>query len=440
MPRIFRRAGSIGVTLVVVAATLGGQAVSAQDATQLINNKQEDAFRSFRLQFSKMLTGQDPSATKEQFEIASRFYVSRVTYATAHSDPKQMADIVREFEVMVGTATGRNATNNREILAKFAPHLVQRFKEVFELDFKGNRISIVNAAVMLPHVARLKQDEIGDFLTTLVDDPKKHDAIRVHAVKGLREYFPAKPFTRFETANKQNLEKKDRDLRRVDALLKVVDRKMPPTSDPQKVGAFRYIRKEAVASLAETQLPAVSSVGKIEGPVALGLVKVLAQKTEPAPSLAERLEAAIGIGTMKARDIEEYDPAIGVYLFGVFLTDFVSEYKKDLNNIKQAPKNRQPTYFAWRIESKRLDAALSDLMKNTGPALGKDLPKLQALETVARAVLREIYSSDAIGREQDLRKAVQNLRPSTKVLFKDGKGGAAIPFDVEGQAPAQDAE
>jgi hypothetical protein len=143
---------------------------------------------------------------------------------------------------------------------------------------------------------------------------------------------------------------------------------------------------------------------------------------------------------MKARDIEEYDPAIGVYLFGVFLTDFVSEYKKDLNNIKQAPKNRQPTYFAWRIESKRLDAALSDLMKNTGPALGKDLPKLQALETVARAVLREIYSSDAIGREQDLRKAVQNLRPSTKVLFKDGKGGAAIPFDVEGQAPAQDAE
>jgi hypothetical protein len=446
MPCTIRRAGwtggtlvgvaLVGVALVALAASLG-----AQEATQLINNKQEDAFRSIRFQFQqKMLTGQDTSATKEQLELASRFYVSRVTYATAHSDSKLMGTIVKDFEDMIGVALGRNVTNNRELLAKATPLFVQRFKEIFELDFKANRISIVNAAVMLPHFAKLKQDEIGDFLAALVDDAKKHDAIRVHALKGLREYFPAKAFTKFEAENKQTLEKKDRDLRRVGALVKVVDRKMPPMNDPQKIGAFRYVRKEAVASLAEAQIPAVlAKDGKIEGLVALALVKVLAQKTEPTPSIGERLEAGIGICNMKARDVEEYDPAIGVYLFGVFLTDLVSEYKKDLNNIKQALKNRQPTYFAWKVESKRLDAAISELMRNTGPALGKDLPKLQAFETAARAVLRDMYGSDAIGREQDLRKAVQNLRPKTKILFKDNKGSKPIEFDLDQQAPA-DAE
>ena len=63
-------------------------------------------------------------------------------------------------------------------------------------------------------------------------------------------------------------------------------------------------------------VPALSALNKLEGPVALGLVKVLAKKIDPEPTLQERLEAASGVCKLRARDIEQYDPAIGIYLVG----------------------------------------------------------------------------------------------------------------------------
>src|SRR5262249_21765181 len=150
-----------------------------------------------------------------------------------------MARIVKDFDGMLSYATGpatskpmRDATVN-----KLAPELVKAFKQVFDLDFNDNRMAVVNAAVMLPHLAKLKHEDIGDFLANIVADEKKHDAVRVHAAKALHEFFPVKAFTKFDLGNKQALERKARDKKRVDALLTLIDRPMPKISDPYEIDA-----------------------------------------------------------------------------------------------------------------------------------------------------------------------------------------------------------
>jgi len=417
-----------------LAAFLAFAAAEARaQETQLITDEQERKFAAMAHSFkNRQLKGDEP-ATKEQLDLASRYYILRVTkVSTAINDPQKMATIVKDFMADIDFAVKADNKGSRDTLAKLSPLLVQRFKEVFDLDFAANRIAAVNAATMLPTLARLKQEEIADFLTALIADPKKHDAIRVHALKGLRDYFPARAFTRLDLNQpneKANRERKDRELKRVETLLKVMDRPMPTAKNApptqEELDGFRFVRKEAVVTLAETQVPALSTLTKVEGPVALGLVKVLARKLDPEPTLKERLEATYGICNLKARDVDGYEPGIGIYLVGKFLVDFVTEYKKDYNNLRQPSKSRQPTYFAWKIEAKRLEGALVDLEKNTKS------PAAAQLLGPARPILQAIYAYEGIEREQDLRGVVERLRPKSKTLFKDGKGAAAIDFDFE---------
>src|SRR5438034_361686 len=233
------RLACLGLVLAAFCLILGN--LPAQE--QLITKEQEDQFyNKVKFHFDqKVLTGQE-TANAQQIESAARYYVLRVTIAQAQTDAKRMADIVKHFEDMVYVATtSGNAKANRELINKFAPQLVKCFKEVFDLEFNDNRMAEVNAAVMLPHLAKLKHEDIGDFLASIVGDEKKHDAVRVHAAIALREYFPAKAFTKFDQASKGAMEKKLRDKQRVDALLKVIDRPMPATTDPYEIDGLRYV-------------------------------------------------------------------------------------------------------------------------------------------------------------------------------------------------------
>jgi hypothetical protein len=428
----FRHAGYAGAILLTLAA--GAQ------AQQLINDSEIEQFRKNEYSYKqKVLTGQEPG-TKAQAEQAAHYYVSRVTYLKAVSDPALMAQVVKDFETMVQIAsTESNAAKNRDAMAKLAGPLAQRFKEVFELELMPNRVAIVNAAVMLPAAARLKQTEISDLLLALINNTKTHDAIRVHALKAMREYLPVRAFTKLDLnlgSTKQMEARRDREIPRVDALLKAIDRPMPKYTDPLEIDAFRYVRREAVMSLADAQVPAVTAYNKLEAPVALGLVKVLAKKVAPEPSLHERLEAAIGVCQLRARDIEEYDPRIGIYLVGTVVTDLVSEYKKDYNNIQLPAKQRKPTVLAWKLDSRRMEAALGEMMKQTATPAGPNA-SVQKLEAAARPILRAMSSGDGVERELDLRKLVEGLRPKTGTpLFKNAKG-SILDFDFEPAVEAQ---
>lgn len=424
------RVRHVGLAVLASLALLSGAT-----GQQLSKDDDEQQFSRMAFTFrSQVVAGNQPAmATPQTLELASRYYVLRVTNVRAVNDSSVMGKIGSEFQAMAHVAAV-NYNNNRDIVGKFAPHLISRFKEVFALKFDSNRVALVNAALMLPDLARFKHDDVGDYLAALIADDKIHDAIRVHAAKGMVEYFPAKAFTKFEKSDKATLEKKERDKKRIDALLKYLNRPMPATKDPLEIDAHRYVRREVVTALAATGVPAVTAYkGSLEAPVAAALVKVLAKKVQPAPSIHERLEAAIGVCQFtNLQYVPEYDPKIGVYLVGEALNDIFGEYKRDFANISLKGKERKPTYLAWKIQSKRLEYALKELTENTrGTPSAKHA---QELATLTFPMLKAITASEALQREQDFRAAVQKMRPTgAKTLFKNEKGSM---LDVEWEAAA----
>jgi hypothetical protein len=423
------RGRHFGLALLASFALLSG----APGQEQLSKGEDEQQFGRMAFHFyTKILGGEAPLPKDYPLEQASRYYVLRVTSVQAHADSKLMAKYVKDFEDMA-VVVARESKNNRDVVNTFAPHLVNRFKEVFALNLSPNRIAIVNAALMLPHLARFKNDAIGDYLATLIGDDKTHDAIRVHAAKGMVEFFPAKAFTKFsDKADKATLDKKKRDKDRIDALLKYVNRPMPPLNDPLQIEALRYVRREVVTALAATGVPAVTAYkGSLEAPVAASLVKVLAKKVQPEPSIHERLEAAIGVCQF-TKYVDEYDPKIGIYLVGETLSDIFAEYKRDFGNIALKGKERKPTYLAWKLQSKRLEYAMKDLIENT-----RGTPSANSGQTIATMtlpILRAMANNEALDQDQAFRAAVQKMRPTgSKTLFKNEKGSM---LDVEWEAAA----
>src|SRR5438105_5010073 len=70
--------------------------------------------------------------------------------------------------------------------------LARSFRDVFAREFNSdNRASTLNAALMLPPVAKLKQEDIGDLLVEMLKDKKLHDAVKLFAAKAMREFLPA---------------------------------------------------------------------------------------------------------------------------------------------------------------------------------------------------------------------------------------------------------
>src|SRR5207249_725537 len=97
--------------------------------------------------------------------------------------------------------------------------------------------------------------------------------------------------------NPAQAKRKESDLKRVNSLLNFLTRKTPQNVTPD---AERFLRRQAIRSLAQTEAPAVEidKTNKINGPVAYGLLRALARNKEalnPPPTLNDRLEAAIGI-------------------------------------------------------------------------------------------------------------------------------------------------
>jgi len=202
------------------------------------------------------------------------------------------------------------------------------------------------------------------------------------------------------------------------------------------VDALRYMRTQAVATLALAGAPAVSSLGDaVEGPVAVGLVKVLAKKVQPEPSIRERAEAARGICYF-TKYVEEYDPKIGVYLVGNCLSDFFAEYKKDYANISLAKKDkeRKPTYLAWKQESKLFEAALVELVNNTRGTPSANAA--QTIESMAKPMLNSIFNNQPIDRDVAFNDAVEKLKPNTKTLFKTK--GKPLEYDWQSGAAAEE--
>ncbi len=295
----------------------------------------------------------------------------------------------------------------------------------------------------------MRSDAFADFLAELITDGEankgtRHDTIKLYAIRGLREYYapgeradkaqPARPIVPVDAdellatpvANKAK-----RDVRYMNAVLKFAENrpgvaKLPP----EEQQAIRILRRAAIETLAATQAPLVTySKKSAEAPIAPFLLRVLAPKSDlqPAPNLADKVEAAIGIARMKYKKLEAYQPEVGVYLVGQTLAEFMTAENKDVGAV-DSPDSHKVAAMHWRIDARRLELALKDMVVN---AKGRPVEKLaRKLQEGAAPILDGVAKGRpergkillvAINGPQlaQFRKMVTTLRPKSNQVFKD---------------------
>jgi hypothetical protein len=327
---------------------------------------------------------------------------------------------------MMNKTIDKKGRNNRVFINMFGPALVSSMKEVLARDIKTDQATVINAAMMLPTMAKLKQDQVSDYVIELVKGSNTHDAVRLYALKALKEVMPItiQPGDDLDLKDTAQNDKRKRDTDVVEALTNYIERPVPVAGmSAEEVDAVRYIRREAIISLAQAGAPAVLAVNKkqakkdiLQGAVAPTLLKVLAGRDiKPPPSLQEKIEAALGLCALKHPNMPEYDPSLATYLIGRTIVDLVDDYNRDLANIGVVGKNRRLPYIAYRMDARRLGDALTEFAKNAPHAtILKDAQPVLASMTK----FKETEPYLPLANSVDLRKHVSTTRPKTGDVFK----------------------
>jgi hypothetical protein len=418
----------------------GGLQCIVQGQEQQLGNQDEfkkEMDNNYYNRKSALLKGERVPAAddKKVMDVMARWYVYQVTFTSAKTNPTAMARVHDQLEKelvdpLLATRFPEGVPGNREFKEKLGKPLADSLRKVLTLDFADNRIAIVNAALMLPVVARLKQEEVGDLLVELLNDKNRHDAVKVYAAKAMREFFPAHMVDFNDKPGDERVKRKfERDNARLQALVSFMDRKEPAPSDEGERDVIRYLRREAIISLADIKVPALWAYKKkqVEGPAAYELLRVLVKGKgayQPPPSLSERVEAAIGLCRLKDTAGDgDYDPSLAVYAVGLCFADYATEYKTDYTNLvgrkdQKAPKegSKIPT-MPWRILSERFKYAIKDLVANTS----KTPPAQANAQRLEKAITGMAESIRAYGAVEDLvgfRKVVDAMKPKTGKLYK----------------------
>jgi hypothetical protein len=398
----------------------------------------------------------------------ARWLVYRFASPKYGKNSKDMAGLQKQFEyeISLGTLTPEALKKNSKFIDMFGQSLVKAYQGLFDCDFQEYRYPIVNAAPTLVEAAKLRNDAFGDYLAELLTDhdamkdskgTNKHDVIKLYALQGLRQFYgqcfkpdgyslihAAKPIIPVDAdadvIGDVAKKKRDRDLRYIGAVLKFAENKSGAAKRPyEEQEALRFFRRQAIETLSATQAPVVTYGKKtVEVPIAAFLLRVLAPKSdlEPAPNMAEKVEAAIGICHMKYKNVDAYQPEIGVYLVGQFLADFMNEAIKDSGPIS----NGKIAAMHWRVDAKRLELALKDLVANAkargagdakgkGPTIDK---RAKDLADAAVPLLKTIGQSKFVATNPMLDTPSQallntfrnvmaknNPRPASNQVFKD---------------------
>ena len=165
----------------------------------------------------------------------------------------------------------------------------------------------------------------------------------------------------------------------------------------------------------------------LQGAVAPTLLKVLAKgELDPAPTLQERIEAAVGLCNMKYPNITDYDPTLANYLIGKTIVDFLDDYNVELGKISIPGAGRKIPKIAYRTEGKRLFDGVAVFADNAKTKQATDLKAdLKAVAQLALAPLTKQVLKEAdqfpqidAARLRDLKQQVPTWRPTAGKIFK----------------------
>src|SRR5438128_1690396 len=198
--RVFRRLPLIGA---VAALLLAGWAslVPAQDKQQIGSESVEGTFNlpANKARFAELVSGKAKPDAKDKtlLQNGARYQVVRLTWPTVIKEKPPLdgggaTGVRNAFDKMMTDLAG-SSVDNKEFLKQFAHELVVAFKEMLVLDVRNYHYAVTNTALMLPSLAKCRQDEVHDFLLELVkpDKDKNYTAlpfIRMCAVRALGEF------------------------------------------------------------------------------------------------------------------------------------------------------------------------------------------------------------------------------------------------------------
>lgn len=416
---------------------------------QLPDTKDLDkAYRESSQRWNKLLTGEEsPGKADAQVPMDfAKWYLMRIaTKQTNDVDEaaRWSAKVHKEFNNVVNLAM-RPAYEkaNRGFVNKLGPALVATMKELLAANDPRTQPRIaVNSAMMFSTMARLRQIDITDYLVQVVHDEKNtHDVIRLYAIKALRDSMPiwqqrdpdpmAARNEDFDSPVQNAVRAHDTKL--VDGLVKYIERPIDlKGKSPGEIEAVRFLRREAIKALAQAGAPAVNAIDKpqkLAGQVAPTLLRVLADGVlEPAPSLSEKVEAALGLCEMKYPNMKEYNPQVSIYLVGRTIEQFMKEYNKDWAKFTLTGEGRRLPYLAWKHDSRRLMASLDEMAKNAKDA---DVQKnVSLLKKNADAVLSRtaVWDQPSPANQSNLTKVIPQLAPKYGNVWKKLKA-APIPL------------
>jgi hypothetical protein len=381
-------------------------------------------------------------ADQKVAEAVAHWHIYRAAIKSEKTDLAQF-----EFNGEISAILDKkNANTKRAYINLLGPACVSAMKQVLaETDIKLEPTMVIHAAQLLPIMARLKQDDVANYLIQLIEDPKTHDVIRLHALKAMKEMMPIRvqldPVipdrlgnTEDYKDNKYQNPQRAHDARNVNALAKYIERYLPNVQNmpPDDLATLRYLRREAIVALAAAGAPAVTAhekaPKKLDGLVAPTLMKVLAKNAvQPPTSMNEKIEAAIGLCNMEYPWMTEYRPEIAIHLVGRTLVEFTNEYNKDLPFFTLETKGKQPPYIGFKTDGKRFEAALKKLEENAkpdpkvaaagNPAAVKMASELRQKSKILLDAIVTYRPADA-GRLEDFTRFVEQIRPKSGYPFK----------------------
>ncbi|MBM3994530.1 MAG: hypothetical protein FJ303_10325 [Planctomycetes bacterium] len=376
----------------------------------------DKAFGENGLRRSALIRG-DEQATKADAAIAeavANYYLYRLTHVEL--DPvKVHAGFSSEISNLTELTIDKKPRPNRAYIDLLGPALVRSTKEVLanrDVKITSNQACVIHTAMMLPVMAKLKQTDINDFLAELIEDKSTHDAVRLYALRAMRDAMPAyRQPDDLELYIDKDKKRIDRDARYVGLLTNYINVKA--NADSATLGdlaAVRFVRKEAIIALGQAGTPAViaGKLGKNEitrGMIAPTLLNVMAGNVQPPPSLQEKIEAAIGACNMKRGFISDYDSTVTTYLIGKTIMEFVNDYKKDFQQIAVTGKDRKLPKIAYKHDAQRLKDALAKYPENVGTPASTELKKKAdlILQRIATPATGALYSLPDEPRVNDLR-------------------------------------
>jgi hypothetical protein len=368
--------------------------------------------REIRQRFDILLKGTEQASkdSKEDMtaiDISSQWYAFRLTWEEYQGRTGGINQVMEEFDRTLESLV-KFKSANQLFTVLFFKQMALRLKDVL---LNEKYIASVNGARMLARLVDVGSEEAADVLLAALKDPQQNDGVKYWALVGLRkqlaEYAQASPPAEGTPVSREH---KDREIRFVEALVGVIQRK--PVLDhrsaaPEEIEGQHVCRREAVRALAQVRTPLLrDEKNAVKARPAQVLLQVLVNDgMKPDVYLDEQLEAAVGVAQMQSRSEKSYQPDYAAFHVGHLVTECG----------RRAPKD--PERFPWRYQSARLGDALEAMRENAKGLDDKVTTYVATMVDKALKVLRSIESGGQ-GDASDLKDWLSNNAPPSATLFK----------------------